>query len=323
MTNAFYQLPDLFLWSGRNDTSSGRLFQQIKLLDCQNLSPSLPKNSIVFLGFACDEGVHRNLGRPGAVQGPESLRKVLGNLPLNGNSCTLWDAGNITCSLEGDLEQAQKILGQLVQELRQRGAFVIVLGGGHEVAWGHFQGLVDKGCDVINFDAHFDLRPLLPEDKGSSGTSFRQMYDYSQKKNLSWRYACLGIQPFGNTKDLFEYANQLPAYYCFAQQMVNQPEQIHEALAKWLSAANRIQLTLCLDVFATAYAPGVSAPQAMGLPPHVLLPFFQQVLNSGKVVGFDIAELNPTFDRDNQTAMLGAYFIGEVLQKILGEFHVG
>lgn len=311
MLKNFYQCPDLSLWSGRNDTQNERLFQQIKALDCVSLPTSLPKHSIVLLGFASDEGVRRNLGRLGAAKGPNSLRKSLSNLSIE--NMNVWDAGNVICPLEGDLEKAQQILGQLVLQLRQRGAFVILLGGGHEMAWGHFQGLVEQGCDVVNFDAHFDLRPLLPDEQGSSGTGFRQMYLDTHKKNIHWRYACLGIQPFGNTHSLFEYARTISTYYCFAEQMMNQPTEVHKTFDTWLSSSKHIYLTLCLDVFAAAYAPGVSAPQVMGVTPHALLPFFRQVLQSGKVVGCDIAELNPTYDCDNQTSMLGAYFIGEIL----------
>lgn len=316
----FYRAPSLSLWTGRNDTQDGRLFQHMQCLDCQNIPDKLPEHSVVFLGFACDEGVRRNLGRTGAVDGPEVLRKALCNIPLN-PPCTnvmrfFWDAGDILCH-DQDLETAQKILGQIVATLSQRGANVIVLGGGHEVAFGHFQGLIQpSGLDVINFDAHFDLRPLLPNQQGSSGTGFRQMHKYCQEKNIPWRYACLGVQPFGNTRSLFDYATSINTYSCLAELMIQDPQAAHKALSHWLESSNRIYLTLCLDVFAQADAPGVSAPQPLGLPPHVLLPFFRQVLQSGKVIGFDIAELSPIHDRDNQTARLAAYFIAEYLLQI-------
>ncbi len=312
----YYTAPSRACWSGRDDEPQTRLFQQIQLLDCQQLPATLPEKSIVLLGFACDAGVKRNLGRPGAAQGPEHLRKALRNSPLVlTENQPLWDAGTIGCP-DGDLEKAQQLLVETVASLRERGAFVIVLGGGHEVAWGDFQGLVDStGIDILNFDAHFDLRPLLPDGKGSSGTCFRQMHDFCEEKKIPFRYACFGIQPVGNTKSLFEYAAAIKAESCFAEMMVYQPQRAHELLETWLASAKRIYLTLCLDVFAAAYAPGVSAPQAMGLTPQTLLPFFRQVLESRKVIGFDVAELNPLYDRDEQTAALAAYFVGEVIRK--------
>lgn len=321
MLNGCYAPPLLSHWIGRSDVPNGRLFQRINLLDCQDLKSNLSADSIVFLGFVSDEGVRRNLGRPGAAQGPDHLRKALGNIPLSpDDSRSIWDVGNILCKGD-DLETAQMMLSQLVAQLREQGAFVIILGGGHEVAWGHFQGLIKdkKNCDcidVLNFDAHLDLRPLLLDRKGTSGTSFRQIQEDCQEKKIACRYACIGVQPFGNTSPLFEYAKSIETYHVLAEQIVNEPQQVHSSLEKWLASAESIYLTLCLDVFGAAYAPGVSAPQPMGLSPHALLPFFRQVLKSGKVIGFDIAELNPLFDRDHQTAALGASFIAEVLKYV-------
>jgi formiminoglutamase len=310
-----YQSPTSLLWKGREDTAKGRLFQQIQLLDCNKLPSSLPQQSVILLGFASDEGVKRNLARAGAAQGPEALRKALCNIPLTSSqSRSIYDAGTIFCP-DQDLEKAQQLLGETVASLRERGAFVIVLGGGHEVAWGNFQGLLDqKAITTLNFDAHFDLRPLLPENKGSSGTSFRQIHDECQRKKIPWSYACFGIQPFGNTEELFETAKNINTTHCLAETMIHHPQLAHEALGTWIASAQQIHLTLCLDVFAAAHAPGVSAPQALGISPHELLPFFRQALESGKVIGFDIAELNPAYDRDDQTAKLAAHFVGEVLK---------
>lgn len=314
-----YHPPSLLSWQGREDTTAGRLFQQIQLLDCNHLPTLLPKGSIVLLGFASDEGVKRNLGQLGAGEAPEVFRRVLGNLPLS-SSHPIWDAGTIFCH-DGDLEQAQQCLGKMVATLKNCGAFVITLGGGHEVAWGNFQGLAAsctdttlREIDVLNFDAHFDLRPLLPQGKGSSGTSFSQIHDYCKTHQIASRYACFGIQPFGNTHELFEKADSLKTTYCLAETMVQDPQLAHQTLASWLSAAQQVHLSLCLDVFATAYAPGVSAPQALGLSPHQLLPFFRDALKTKKVIGFDIAELNPRLDHHDQTAKLAAHFVGEVIQ---------
>ncbi|MBX9578523.1 MAG: formimidoylglutamase [Chthoniobacterales bacterium] len=314
LNSKYYEPPTSSSWKGREDTVNGRLFQQIQLLDCNKLPSSLPKKCVVLLGFACDEGVKRNLGRPGAAQGPEAFRKALANLPLAPSQARpIYDAGNILCP-DQDLEKAQQFLGETVAALRKLGAFVIVLGGGHEVAWGNFQGLLDQEpISTLNFDAHFDLRPLLPENRGSSGTSFSQIHDACQRKKIPWCYACFGIQAFGNTKEIFEKAHAINATHCLAKTMIHHADLAHETLGTWLSSAQQIHLTLCLDVLASVHAPGVSSPQALGITPHELLPFFRQALESGKVIGFDIAELNPLYDRDDQTAKLAAHFVAEVI----------
>jgi formiminoglutamase len=318
----------------REETLQKNLFQHIQLLDLTKPLTPFPDQSIVLLGFSCDEGVRRNLGRFGAADGPGHLRNTLKKIPWNfKKNIPLWDAGTICCC-DDNLEKAQELLGETVAALRAYGAFVIVLGGGHELAWGHFQGLIKThpnpigisssqdderpSIDVINFDAHFDLRPLFPNNKGSSGSSFRQIHDYCQENKIASRYACLGIQPSSNTSDFFEYAEAIKTYYVLAEEMIHQPHRVHESLGAWLASTKKIYLTLCLDVFAAAFAPGVSAPQALGLSPHTLLPFFRQVLESGKVIGFDVAELNPIYDQDSHTAKLAASFILEVLKSDVG-----
>ena len=57
------------------------------------------------IGFACDAGVVRNQGRPGATGGPSAIRRALSGLPAH-MLTRLSDAGDVLC--EGDaLESAQ------------------------------------------------------------------------------------------------------------------------------------------------------------------------------------------------------------------------
>ena len=73
-----------------------------------------------------------------------------------------------------------------------------------------------------------------------------------------------------------------------------------------------IYLSLCLDVFSAAYAPGVSAMQPLGLTPWHVIPLIRQLAASGKVISYDIAELSPRYDIDQRTAKLAANLIYEI-----------
>jgi Arginase/agmatinase/formimionoglutamate hydrolase, arginase family len=74
-----------------------------------------------------------------------------------------------------------------------------------------------------------------------------------------------------------------------------------------------IYMSLCLDVFSAAYAPGVSATQPLGLQPWDIIPLIRQIAASGKVVSFDIAELSPRYDVDQRTAKLAGVLIYEFI----------
>ncbi|MCY1157770.1 MAG: hutG, partial [Citricoccus sp.] len=91
------------------------------------------------IGFASDEGVRRNHGRPGAAAGPEALRRALAPLAVHGEF-GLHDAGDVPVAGE-DLESAQEELGRRVAGLLEDHRLVVVLGGGHEAAYGSYLGL--------------------------------------------------------------------------------------------------------------------------------------------------------------------------------------
>jgi formiminoglutamase len=64
----------------------------------------------------------------------------------------------------------------------------------------------------------------------------------------------------------------------------------------------------------------VSAPQPFGLHPEIVLKLVKHVIQSGKVVSVDIAEVSPRFDEDNQTAKLAAVTIYAIINTMIGRF---
>lgn len=316
-----YTPPNSQLWQGRTDSPPGStFFQKIQYL---NLNASIQcaagHQAYGLLGFACDEGIRRNLGRPGASEGPEKIKLTLGKLPIHDSSFTCYDAGTITCE-NGDLEAAQVNLGKAVQLLISHQITPIVLGGGHELAWGHYQGLIKalphEPIAIVNFDAHFDMRPLLPNQMGSSGTPFLQISAACEANKTPFDYLCIGIQPTGNTSSLFDTAAHHQVNYITAEALFLEPMTSHLAcLEQFIQQHKHIYLSLCLDVFSAAIAPGVSAPQAMGLMPWQLIPLYRRLLASGRVISYDIAELSPPLDIDHHTAKLAAHFVYEVLHQ--------
>src|SRR6266567_2529124 len=136
------RFPPLPEWSGRDDgLGAERFHQHVKAVPLEQL-PFAHGKQIAFVGFCCDEGVERNKGRKGAAEGPEHLRKNLANLSWNSSKLKCVDIGDIYC-VDKDLESAQKELGEVVSTLLRKKYTPFVLGGGHETAWGHFQGIAE------------------------------------------------------------------------------------------------------------------------------------------------------------------------------------
>lgn len=317
-------------WTGRvddiNDPDSYRWHQRVKIFnlrDIKSLAIDSQKKAFCIIGFSCDKGVEKNLGRTGTALGPFSIRKELANLPdIFGEDTLLFDAGNIHC-LDGNLENAQLALSQITKIILDLGIMPIVLGGGHEIAFGHYNGLKNhlnnkskKDIGIINFDAHFDLRPY--ENGASSGTMFRQIADQCKTDKSQFSYFALGIQRYGNTKSLFKIADELKADYILAKDIYDANwGNITRKIDAFTEKHNNIYMTICTDVFSSAVAPGVSAPQPFGLNPDITMRLIKHVIRTKKVISFDIAEVSPRFDDDNQTAKLASVLIYGIINTIL------
>jgi formiminoglutamase len=262
------------------------------------------------LGFASDEGVRRNHGRTGAAGGPAAIRNMLARLPVH-RPVSLYEAGDVACA-DGDLEGAQDRLAEQIAALLARDTRPVVLGGGHEIAYGSFLGLAKYLGDqfastrvlVINFDAHFDLR-LAPLP--NSGTPFRQIAELCAARGATFRYLCFGISELANTSALFERARLLGVEYRLDEEMrASASEGLRSRLRQIMAGVDKIYLSIDLDVLPAGTAPGVSAPAARGVPLEIVEDLVDEILSSRKLALADIAELNPLLDRDDQTARIAA-----------------
>jgi len=299
-----------------------RYYNAIKSISLDQLNKADHVNSFAIIGFCCDEGVRRNNGRPGAAKGPQAFREVFWKLPIpDAEQFSIVDAGDIICN-DGDLESSQTALGDAIFKLLDYNYCPIVIGGGHELAWGHYQGIAQskysQDLGIINFDAHFDIRPLVDNCIGSSGTPFKQIFNARTAAGLKTDYTCIGIQRHGNCTSLFEEAKKLNISFVEAESLFQTFATSAEAVIhQQISSHQYLYLSICLDVFEASAAPGVSAPQVLGLNPWQVIPLIRTIAKSGKLCCFDIAELSPLFDRDDITAKLAAILISEVISNRL------
>lgn len=314
---ALYRPPQPGTWQGRPSRDASYLHENIALLNLAAPGDERPPHrEPALLGYACDVGVARNLGRPGAAEGPGSLRKALGKMPWpEPGPGQLWDAGDVVCPAD-TLETAQALLAVQVERLLGRGYFPLCVGGGHDIAYGHYSGIrkhlnEEKLLGIINFDAHFDLR--RPEPAPHSGSPFYQIARDCRNAGHPFHYACLGLRRDANPRELWERAAAWEVLAVERHELARSSESVLERLHAFMEPLDALYLTIDLDGFASAFAPGVSAASPMGFYPQEIMLFLEAVLESGKLVGADIAELNPAFDRDGQTAVLGAALLHKIL----------
>lgn len=267
----------------------------------------------VIIGFPSDEGVRINKGRTGAAQAPDAIRSQLFKLTPDAEQpeqfSTLLrhmkDAGNL--NLTGDIALDQQKLGETVYGYIHQGIIPVILGGGHETAYGHFLGYVNAGqpCRIFNLDAHADVRPLI-DGKGHSGSPFRQALEH--ESGICSEYVAAGLQPHSLASDHRQYLEQKGCRFFLR-------DELNARMFRDLfgDEFHPTMVTFDMDAIDQAYAPGVSAPAINGLIPDVWLYAARLAGRSKAVSSFDLVEVNPIFDRDQQTARLGALTIWHFL----------
>jgi formiminoglutamase len=317
---ARYLPPDPNPWRGRDDAPAGSCFfhhvQLINLLSDQLTRQ--PDPAFAIIGFKCDEGAQRDLGRTGAIEGPIAIRQRLARLPLQIQKIHLYDVGNIVCT-DHDLESSQVALGQIVQMLLAKNIRPIILGGGRELSWGHYQGIAAanppaKRLGIISFDAHFNLHPLEPSHRASSTTAFYQIAKAHEEQNRHLDYNCIGIQHAANMRKMFDKAKTFHTKILLAEELhQGLREKSFDFIDRVIDENDMIYMSLSLDVLSPAYAPGVSTIQPLGLSPWQIIPLIRQAAASGKVISYDLAEHVPRYDIDHRTAKLAASLIYEII----------
>lgn len=297
--------------------------------------------SFVMIGCPVDEGVIRNGGRPGASQAPPLIRKYLSKMtPPADMRNTFSDAprhGRGPEDTFADILRRGRDLGdvplagmeEMQEELASRVAPwiagkvpVIVLGGGHETTYGHSRAYrkAQQPHRILNIDAHCDVRPLK-NGQGHSGSPFRQILEDEDSRCLS--YHVMGLQPQSVAREHLDYIRSTGGEYAFADQ--TDAGAVLEKLRKRNGGRDDgsvVLLTLDMDSVDQSQAPGVSAPCVSGLSKTVLLEAARAAGENESVLSLDVVEVNPFFDRDDQTSRLAAlvvwnFLVGLCLRKDL------
>ena len=302
---------DMSLWQGRQDPEDGELALRWHDKVQPWTAGAQEAAGVVLFGFACDEGVRRNKGRIGAAGAPLVVRKLLANTAWH-LSRPVYDGGDVSCP-DGDLDAAHGRLAERVAAALNLGHFPLVLGGGHEVAFGSWSGLNrhlggSGKIGIINFDAHFDLRMKL--ELASSGTPFFQIAEQCAAEGTPFHYACLGGAETANTQALFARADELGVWYVTDEAMnARALPTLQSGLDAFIADCDHLYLTIDLDVLPGAVMPGVSAPAARGVELAVIEPLIAHIRACGKLRLADLAEYNPTLDQDNRSARVAARLV--------------
>ncbi|MCB0394918.1 MAG: formimidoylglutamase [Bdellovibrionales bacterium] len=260
------------------------------------------------IGYTDDEGISLNNGRLGAHSAPNEIRKFLYKMSPNKNisGSFINDLGNLK-KLSGIEERHQKARGTVAEIHKLKAQRVISLGGGHDYGYvdgcGFLDALSDKNPIVINIDAHLDVRDL--EFGPNSGTSFYRIRNEFPKAQIFQ----IGMQDQCNSLHHFRWCEENQILVLRWNDLVNSTSKLSamlEFLGEELLKKRPAFLSIDMDAFSSAYAPGCSQVFPTGFAPDEILQFVEILCYRFDVRHLGLYEVSPPFDLDGRTSKLAA-----------------
>jgi agmatinase len=245
----------------------------------------------------------------GAASAPPLIRAALGSEHSNmaaenglelGTDILLQDEGDLPLREEpGDFD----LIREAVAAAARAGAVPILLGGDHAISFPAVEGIFSAHgpVNILHFDAHSDLYDDFEGDPHSHASPFARIME----RGLARRLVQVGIRTL--SRHLREQAER------FGVEMVEMRDFAPERVP---IPAEPLYISIDLDAFDPAFAPGVSHHEPGGLSVRDVLAVLRRV--GAPILGADIVEYNPGRDVSGVTAVLAAKLVKEVASLTTG-----
>jgi agmatinase len=211
-----------------------------------------------------------------------------------GADISFEDAGDLPLrEAEGDFG----LIREAAVAAAAAGAVPIMLGGDHSISFPVVEGLAASHgpLEILHFDAHTDLYDDFEGDPHSHASPFARIME----RGLARRLVQVGIRTLN--RHCREQAER------FGVEVV---EMRHFAPDRVPIPDGPLYISIDLDGFDPAYAPGVSHHEPGGLTSRDVLAVLGRVRQP--IVGADVVEYNPLRDVNGVTAILAAKLVKEL-----------
>jgi formiminoglutamase len=182
---------------------------------------SKTETKYILLGIPEDIGIRANLGRIGASTAWTSAIESIANIQHNrfNKGSSILILGEIDVSKEMDeakclnqnipeerkklskiVERIDKEVSHIIFSIVKAGKIPIIIGGGHNNAYGNIKGTAlakGKSINAINFDAHSDFRILEGRHSGNA-------FSYTYEEGFLKKYFVFGLHETYTSKSVLD-----------------------------------------------------------------------------------------------------------------------
>ena len=291
---------------------------------------------VALLGVPYDYGTFIPLMRQGTSRGPDAVRNSPtywydgmfgGEEPAAGwydveeetdylQGVTMVDCGDVAF-LPGEGGQGadggpniQRIT-DVVKRIAARDALVVAVGGDHSMSFPVGRGMERyESIDVVHFDAHHDYMDEIGGARFTHGNNLRRLSELPFVRNL----AMIGVMGPFFSRQIQQDARDRGVNVVSSKKFKEDGAAV--SVDEAVRPAKNIYVSIDIDVLDMGIVPGTTLPEPTGVPYELLRDALREVCKKGRIVGFDIVELSPSFDFGGGTARLTSWLITHFLGDI-------
>ena len=247
--------------------------------------------------------------RSGSKFAPSAIRDASLNIEtysmrsgFDVEDASICDIGDL--HIVDNVVETLRRLRQVEREITDSSKIPLVLGGEHTITLGAVQAFpTDTG--IMCLDAHADMRDEYNGSRIMHATFLRRIIELVGPD----RVIHVGLRAICKEELAYIQKNKLRHF-----PMQDLKRQTAEGAARLIQSAvanyERLYVTVDMDVFDPAFAPGVGNPEPDGMSPDLCFTILSHCAE--KLAGFDLVEITPHHDR-GITAVLAAKLVFEVI----------
>lgn len=295
--------------------------------------------------------VHLDLGagRRGTDMGPSAIHvaglvpklqrlghRVVDALPIEARTFESADAGSDNARFLPAILRTCTLLAERVEQNLDQGSFPLVLGGDHAQAIGTISGLArwwrkrGERIGVVWVDAHTDMNTPETTPSGNiHGMPLAALMGYGPPELV----ALAGDEPALHPEDVAILGvrdvdpTEMPLVRELGVRVFTMSEIdsrgtatcIQEAFEIATTGTAGVHLSFDLDGVDPRHAPGVGTPVPGGLTLRESHLICETAARTGRLLGMEMVELNPTLDVRNQTGALAVWLIESAMGRVILE----
>ncbi len=196
-----------------------------------------------------------------------------------------------------------------VKDILDHNVFPVVLGGDHSITFPVVRAYEGVPLDIVHFDTHMDFADDMLGITHSHANPIKRI---SELENIG-HITQVGIRGLLNPDLYVDEARD------FGARVITATEAL-KAGSEWvlnqIPDAENLYVTLDIDAMDPSVAPGTGTPEPGGFNYLQMRDMLTGLASKGKIVGFDLVEVNPLYDPAGITSLVAARLILDFLASI-------